>query len=224
MLQMKNFLLKQIGRMMGILSLAILAFSCEKDPVVPDTPEPDPVGIDVPGCDSTILIMKVDYKTFQYEGYTTVNVDIVNDFSDTIPFFAEFCPPCDFGYVKLFYENSNHLLFYGSIFWMGCGNLFFPTSFMELPAQTTGLPFPGNDRICLIDDTGAQSSLWAFAGVVDETMIESVWETISKQPEFQYYYGKTNKKVAIYLYAPSVGAGNPADWDFVIFVEKSADN
>ena len=210
--------------MMGILSLAILAFSCEKDPVVPDTPEPDPVGIAIPGCDSIILIMKVDYQTFLYEGYTTVNVDSVNDFSDTIPFFSEYFPPGDFGYVKLFYENPNHLLFYGSIVWAGCGNLNFPTSFMESSAQTTGLPFPGNDRICLIDNTGAQQTLPWITGLVDETMIENVWEPISKQSEFQYYYRKTNKKVAMYLYTPSVGGGNPADWDFIIFVEKSADN
>ena len=218
---MNKLLLKQIWKMMGVFFLAVLTLSCEKEPVAPDTPEPAPVEIAIPRCDSTILIMKVDYQTFQYEGYTTVNVDSVNNFSDTIPFFSEYCPPCDFGYVKLFYENPNHLLFYGSIFWMGCGNLIFPTSFMELPAQTTGLTFPGNDRICLIDDTGTQQSLLWFAGVVNETIIENVWESISKQPEFQYYYSKTNKKVAMYLYTPSVGGGNPADWDFIIFVEKS---
>ena len=215
---MKYLPLKTIWRMTGVLFLAILAFSCEKDPIAPDISEPDPVEIDIPGCDSNILIMKVDYQTFQYEGYTTVNVDSVSDFSDTIPFLATYCPPGDFGYIKLFYENPNHLLFYGSIIWSGCGNLYFPTSFMELPAQTTGLPFPGNDKICLIDYTGAQQSLPWDSGIVDETMMENVWVTISKQPEFLHYYSKTSKKVAVFLYTPSVGGGNPADWDFIIFV------
>ncbi|MCR5115856.1 MAG: hypothetical protein K6A95_09330 [Bacteroidales bacterium] len=218
---MKPLPLKAIWKMMGILSLAILAFSCEKEPITPDPPKPDPAEIDIPGGDSNILIMKVDYKTFQYEGYTTVNVDSTNNSSDTIPFLATYCPPGDFGYIKLFYENPSHLLFYGNIIWMGCGNLLFPTSFMELPAQTTELPFPENDRICLIDYTGAQQTLPWNTGMVDETMMENVWETISKQPEFQYYYSKTNKKVAVYLYTPSVGGGNPADWDFIVFVEKS---
>ena len=210
--------------MTGVFFLAILVSCCEKEPVTSDTPEPNPVEIDIPGTDSTILIMKVDYQTFQYEGYTTASVDSANDTSDTIPFFATYCPPSDFGYIKLFYENPDHLLFHGSIIWSGCGNLFFPTSFVELPAQTTGLPFPENDRICLIDNTGAQQTLPWITGLVDETMIENVWETISKQPEFQYYYSKTNKKIAMYLYTPSVGGGNPADWDFFIFVEKSADS
>ena len=31
---------------------------------------------------------------------------------------------------------------------------------------------------------------------------------------------RTSKKVAVFLYTPSVGGGNPADWDFIIFVEK----
>ena len=206
--------------MTGIFFLASLAFSCEKEPVDPVTPKPDPVEIDIPGADSNILIMKVDYQTFHYEGYTTVNVDSVNDSSDTIPFLATYCPPSDFGYIKLFYQNPSHLLFYGGIIWMGCGNLHFPNSFMELPAQTSGLPYPGNDKICFIDYSGAQQSLpWNY-NLVDETMIENVWGTISKQPEFQHYYSKTNKKVAVFLYTPSVGGGNPADWDFIIFVEK----
>lgn len=206
--------------MTGIFVLTFLALSCEKEPVEPDTPEPNPVEIDIPGVDSNILIMKVDYQTFQYEGYTTVNVDITNNSSDTIPFLAEYCPPGDIGYIKLFYENSSHLLFYGGMIWMGCGNLHFPTSFMELPAQSAGLPYPGNNRICFIDFSGAQQPLpWNY-DLVDETMIENVWETISKQPEFQHYYSKTNKKVAVFLYTPSVGGGNPADWDFIIFVEK----
>ena len=217
---MKHLLLKRIWEMTGVFFLAVLAFSCEKVPVEPDTPEPATVEIDIPGADSNILIMKVDYQTFQYEGYTTVNVDSTNDSSDTIPFMATYCPPCDFGYIKLFYENPSHLLFYGGIFWMGCGNLHFPTSFMELPAQSAGLSYPGNDRVCLIDISGAQQTLPWEHGIVDETMIENVWETISKQPEFHNYYSKTNKKVAVFLYTPSVGGGNPADWDFIIFVEK----
>ena len=198
--QMKHLLLKQLWRMTGILSLAILAFSCEKEPITPDTPEPNPVEIEIPGSDSTILIMKVDYQTFQYEGYTTVNVDSVSDSSDTIPFWATYCPPCDFGYIKLFYENSSHLLFYGDIFWMGCGDLFFPTSFMELPAQTTGLPFPENDKICLIDVTGAQQSLpWSLG--IDESTLEIIWGTISKQPEFQHYSVNTSCHAAYYLHS-----------------------
>ena len=206
--------------MTGIFFLAFLAFSCEKEPVEPDTPEPNPIEIDIPGADSNILIMKVDYQTFQYEGYTTVNVDSTNDSSDTIPFMTEYYPPIDFGYIKLFYENPSHLLFYGNIFWMGLGQLFFPTSFIELPAQTAGLPYPGNDKICLIDQMGAQAPLSWWNDIGGETTIENIWETISKQPEFQYYYSKTNKKVAVYLYTPSLGPGNPADWDFIIFVEK----
>ena len=92
---------------------------------------------------------------------------------------------------------------------MGCGNLHFPTSFMELPAQSAGL------------SSGAQQPLpWNY-DLVDEIMIENVWKTISKQPEFQHYYNKTDKKVAVFLYMPSMGTGNPADWDFFIFVEKN---
>ena len=218
---MKHLLLKRIWEMAGIFFLAFLAFSCEKEPVEPDTPEPNPVEIDIPGADSNILIMRVDYQTFQYEGYTTVNVDSTNDSSDTIPFLAEYCPPSDFGYIKLFYENPSHLLFYGGMIWMGCGNLHFPTSFMELPAQSAGLSYPGNNKICFINFSGAQQPLpWNY-DLVDETMIENVWETISKQPEFQHYYNKTDKKVAVLLYMPSMGTGNPADWDFFIFVEKN---
>jgi hypothetical protein len=40
------------------------------------------------------------------------------------------------------------------------------------------------------------------------------------QQEFQHYYANSHKKVAVYLYTPSVGIGNPADWYYLVFVEQ----
>ena len=48
-----------------------------------------------------------------------------------------------------------------------------------------------------------------------------IWQSVSKMESFQWFYSRTQKKVAVYLYTPSVGMGDPADWYYLVFVENS---
>lgn len=206
--------LPAIFQLLLIFALSLLFVGCDKAEEVPSSDD------SFQGMEKNMLIMKVDYQSFQYEGYTTLDVGETDNAADTIPFVSTYAPPGDVGYVKLFYENPDNLLFYGGIIWMGCGRLFFPTSFEELSPLSAGLRYPGDDRIGFIDESGVQQSLPWNEGVVDGEKLQSVWNAISKQPEFQYFYSKTRRKVAMFLYTPSVGFGNPADWDYIVFVQK----
>ena len=75
-----------------------------------------------------ILISKVDYLTFQYKGFYALNVTDKLDDGLEIPFLADYRPPGDFGSIKLYYRNTDNLLFDGTIIWAGCGSLLFPDS------------------------------------------------------------------------------------------------
>lgn len=161
-----------------------------------------------------ILISKVDYLTFQYKGFYALNVTDKLDDGLEIPFLADYRPPGDFGSIKLYYRNTDNLLFDGTIIWAGCGSLLFPDSFRAGLPMSAGLPYPGQSRIAFINEEGS------YVTVTDEAELQHIWQSVSHQKEFQYYYGHSSKKVAVYLYTPSVGVGNPADASYFVFTEQ----
>ena len=161
-----------------------------------------------------ILISKVDYLTFRYKGFYALSVTDKLNSGNEIPFLSQYQSPGDFGYIKLFYRNTNNLLMDGSIIWMGCGNLNFPDHFRAGLSMDNGLPYPGQSRIAFINDGGHYES------VTNENDLQHIWQSVSRQKEFQHYYGNSSKKVAVYLYTPSVGVGNPADAYYLVFTEQ----
>ena len=161
-----------------------------------------------------ILISKVDYLTFRYKGFYALNVTNKLNTGNEIPFVADYRSPGDFGYIKLYYRNTNNLLMDGTIIWSGCGELNFPESFRAGQRLSNGLPYPGQSRIAFINEEGH------YTTVSDDTELQRIWHTLSRQKEFRHYFGRTSKKVAVYLYTPSVGVGNPADAYYLVFTEQ----
>lgn len=161
-----------------------------------------------------ILISKVDYLTFRYKGFYALNVTNKLNSGNEIPFLSQYQSPGDFGYIKLFYRNTNNLLMDGTIIWAGCGELNFPDNFRAGLPMDNGLPYPGQNRIAFINDGGH------YETVTDERELQYIWQSVSRQKEFQHYYGNSSKKVAVYLYTPSVGVGNPADAYYLVFTEQ----
>ena len=161
-----------------------------------------------------ILISKVDYLTFRHKGFYALNVSDKLNTGNEIPFLANYQSPGDFGYFKLFYRNTNNLLMDGTIIWSGCGSLSFPTSFRAGQRLSNVLPYPGQSRIAFINEEGH------YTTVSDDTELQRIWHTLSRQKEFRHYFGRTSKKIAVYLYTPSVGVGNPADAYYLVFTEQ----
>lgn len=161
-----------------------------------------------------ILISKVDYLTFRYKGFYALNVTNKLNSGNEIPFVSQYQAPGDFGYIKLFYRNTNNLLMDGTIIWSGCGELNFPDNFRAGLPMDNGLPYPGQSRISFINNGGH------YETVTDERDLQYIWQSVSRQKEFQHYYGNSSKKVAVYLYTPSVGVGNPADAYYLVFTEQ----
>ena len=161
-----------------------------------------------------ILISKVDYLTFRYKGFYALNVTNKLNTGNEIPFVADYRSPGDFGYIKLYYRNTNNLLMDGTIIWAGCGALNFPDSFRAGHRLASGMPYPGQGRIAFINNEGH------YTAVTDEYELQRIWQTLSHQQEFRHYYTHSSKRVAVYLYTPSVGVGNPADAYYLVFTER----
>ena len=161
-----------------------------------------------------ILICKVDYLTFRYEGFYALKVSGKQETGKEIPFVAEYEAPNDFGNIKLFYGAKNNLLLDGAIIWNGCGKLAFPEQFRAGLPTDAGIAYPGTERVAMITENGQ------YSPILNEREIKYIWESVSKQKEFQYYFTNSTKKLAIFLYTPSVGLMNPADADYLIFTEQ----
>lgn len=187
-------------------------------------PEVPTVNLTDEYLDKDILIAKVDYMTFEYGGFYSMNVTNKQNEGNEIPFLADYMEPLDFGYIKLYYHDESNLLMDGSIVWAGCGELNFPETFVKgsnsstyVPEYTMkrGLTFP-SDRISYIGVDGS------YVQDIDESDndLGYIWQTLSAQEEFMSYYNQTYKKVAVYPYTPSVGVGDPYEWYYMVFVER----
>ena len=168
----------------------------------------------VVGKNDDMLVMLVDYMTFRYIGYTTVNVADKTTFGSVIPFQSEYMSPGDFGYVKFYYneKKESDLLFYGTIIWSGCGRMEYPTNLKRGNTVSSAPLYPGDSQI-------------NWVGIAEKTQKDfsygqELWNTISKREEFQWFYSRTRKKVSVFCYQPSVGIGDPNDAFFVVFVEN----
>jgi len=161
-----------------------------------------------------ILICKVDYLTFQYKGFYALNVSGKTNNEDLIPIISEYMPAGDFGFIKLYYRDTKNLLLDGTIVWNGCGKLSFPESFRAgLPVNET-IPFPGMEHFARLGENGQSIE------TAEEEEMQHIWQIVSRQTEFRHYYGHSNKKVAVYLYAPSIGMFDPDAAYYLIFVEQ----
>lgn len=156
-----------------------------------------------------ILLLQVDYMTHQFEQGVELKIATVNAASDSLPITVQYKPPGDFGNISFYYKPTNDLIFDGSIIWMGSGEITYPKTFLSpqnFPLLNYTLEKPGDSRFQRL-----------FAGqAIDLSLL---WNAINKLEIMTQYLGN-NKKIGYFLYTPSVGMGNPNEWDWFIIISK----
>ncbi|MDR1499174.1 MAG: hypothetical protein LBS34_02715 [Rickettsiales bacterium] len=172
------------------------------------------------GCDSKndfndktmgqVLLLKIDYLTNTFVGGIEFQFP---QRSDDFTIEPEYMPPGDFGYVKLKYKELDKILFDGAIHWMGRGEMKYPQKL--LPAN----------KFKIVSTEDFVYPVNGFEDIFNPQEIDleydNVWltaQTLVKARE--YLEANPSQKVKLFLYTPSVGAGNPADWDWIIFLKK----
>lgn len=157
-----------------------------------------------------VLFLMVDYKTKVFEGGKEF---YYFDTTSAFTISSQYVPPNDFGSIKLFYQELHDTLFYGSIVWNGCGHINFPKNI---------IPSYQFDTVTTSDTVMPLSGFVNATDTTNNVFYNSpVWPSIQKLVIVrQYLSSNPNGTVRIYLYAPSVGMGNPADWDWIIFLKN----
>ncbi|MCK9163602.1 MAG: hypothetical protein M0O93_04565 [Bacteroidales bacterium] len=190
-----NLIFKPIAILIVVCLSSLLFSSCERNEEY---------------ADSKLLMLKVDYLSNEFEGGTETVYSVPNH-SFTIT--TQYNAPGDFGNIKLIYQEVNKTIFDGSIIWMGRGEISIPQNI--LPADqfqhvlTNDIVFPsaGYENVFNPNETEYDySQIWASVqGLV------KVREYLESNP---------NATIKLFLYTPSVGMGNPEDWDWIIFIKN----
>lgn len=182
-----------------LLSIIGFLFGCSSDKLDVD----DKVA-------SHVLMLKVDYTTHAFKG--DAEFGFLKQ-SDKLTIISEYVEPSDFRRVKLIYKELNETLFEGTIHWMGVGEMLFPASLQPAKDFDTVLTqdyvFPEN----------------GFENVFNPNSVEyeyqKVWSAVQSLVKVREYLRENpNQKVKLFLYTPSVGVGNPLDWDWIIYLKR----
>ncbi|HTM66214.1 MAG TPA: hypothetical protein VL093_07840 [Flavipsychrobacter sp.] len=159
--------------------------------------------------DNSILLLRIDYLTYSFEGGATVNLTGPTATGDSLPIHIDFREPGDFGNLSLYYQPTGDTLFNGDIIWMGKGDIAFPQSFTaasNYPVIPAAVPMPDTNRFQKI--YGASGLNYA-----------SLWAAIDKLQATSCYLDE-GKRIGVFLYTPSVGIGDPAEWDWFVVMSK----
>lgn len=195
-----------------LLSAGLALAACEPvdhhgcDP--PPAPAPAPAPVTIPG--NRVLMVKVDYLTNTFEGGTELT------FPSTTPTFTisnQYDPPGDFGNVQLRYQELSQPLFDGSIIWMGCGQMQFPQGLT---------PAAEFDRVTTPDVVTPAAGFENVFNPSSQTYSYTpVWQAVQNLTRVRAYLAANPQAtVKLFLYTPSVGMGNPADWDWILFLKN----
>ncbi|WP_321516003.1 hypothetical protein [Marinifilum fragile] len=164
--------------------------------------------------DNSVVLLKINYTDFEFEGGIELFLHSAFNNSDTIPISVEYVSPGDFGSISLFYEPREELIFDGSIIWDGTGyrkfpkRLYHPDNFLYLNEE---IEKPADERFQII---------FPEEGV--DYPLESIWNSINDLAIVNRYL-KGGKNIGIFRYTPSVGEGNPDEWSWYVIMNTVPD-
>jgi hypothetical protein len=163
-----------------------------------------------------VFTLLVDYDNPQFEGGNLAYYDCADCSNDSLPFVVDYKSPGDFGSISFTLSPSGDTLFYGSMIWMGQGQMFHPSAFRTsspfvVQEDIIGMP---EDVICY-DMSGHRISDPQFVNSA-----QSAWYEVNRL-EAVKLASENNFKTAMFMYAPSVGGPNPTDAKWIIFLYRN---
>jgi hypothetical protein len=158
-----------------------------------------------------VLLLKVDYTTNRFEGGQIIELP---QSLETFTIKTEYKDPGDFGWIKLFFSEMGKLLFYGTIHWMGTGNILFPEQWLAA----------GDFHISLTADYVEPAN--GFENVFDlwseEHNYLSVWGAVQSVVEVrEFLRSDPQQTVKIFLYTPTIGVVDPEKAKWILLLHNS---
>lgn len=193
-----------------IFLIQILMFAACVKKTIPLPPTSETENTQTPTA-GNILLLQVDYVSFNFEGAKELSVSQLSA-SDSLPIKVDYKSPSDFGSIFLSYKPTNDSLFFGTIIWSGTGQRYFPSNINAASSFNlinSALAQPTNSRFQTIFYLQYQQPI----------NYSALWNAVNKL-QIVGTYLNFNKKIGIFLHTPSVGIGNPAEWNWYIVMSK----
>ena len=157
-----------------------------------------------------VLLLKVDYLTNTFQGGKETTY---TENSNTFTISHQSVPAADFGNIKLKYNEINQILFDGDIIWMGLGQIHYPQNMLAAnqfgAVLTADVVFPTTNFNPILSQPNLGNNY------------NQVWMAVQNLVKVrQYLISNPTGVVHLYLYTPSVGVGNPADWKWIILMKN----
>ena len=163
--------------------------------------------------ENKVLLLKVDLETNVFEG----GKELIFSASDNFTITTDYNSPGDFGDITLMYEEANANIFAGTIVWAGSGAMTYPemlnaTASFATVAQPVAMPATEDFKLVEYDE---------FNYYPEEIDYNAIWDAIDNlQVVKEYRLANPDAKVNLFLYTPSVGVGNPAEWDWYVILKN----
>lgn len=160
-----------------------------------------------------VVLLKIDFTTSTFEGGKELEYDQNSEF--TIDY--SYNSPGDFGDVQLYYQELDSLIFDGTIVWSGLGiraypEVILPASSFPVSANTLEMPSIELFVPVMYDE---------FAYYPENIEHESIWNAIRDLKLVEDYRSSNpHGRINLFLYTPSVGIGNPLDWDWYVILKN----
>jgi hypothetical protein len=204
-----------------LLGLGMLLFSCTGEGDDQPANEPDPVfgnpqnPANPQGGDNNVLLLKVDAVTGAFEGGKQLTFNAAPTFTIA----TDYVEPGDFGSIRLLYSELDVTFFDVSIHWNGLGQMNYPESLDSAGSFLTineEVPMPELSEFHKVGLTDGSQGLQSM-----EPDHEALWDAIDNL-ELVKHYRQVNPeaKIQLFLYTPSVGIGNPEEWDWFVILKN----
>jgi hypothetical protein len=158
-----------------------------------------------------MLLLQVDHESYQFEGGYEYTFYRSNPNVDSIPLGMHYNPPGDFGGVMIYYAPTGEVVFSGTIVWMGLGKMDQPSQLKDPTSyhlSRTPAIMPDAEEIQQIIHPNSFKEKLEYA---------KIWDAIKHLSDVRVRM-EAGAKVGIYKYTPSVGVGNPLDWNYIVLL------
>lgn len=192
------------------LVLGMFFTSCSDDNATTVDDNPDPVN------GNKVLMLKVDLLTNAFEGGKELTFEEAESFTIS----PEYVSPGDFGSIKLKYEETGETIFDGTIVWNGLGEMSYPQALdapNAFPVMDNELETPELSDFEVVEYAGEGEIGFPLMSIDHE----AIWESINHLQQVEdYRTSNPDAKIRLFLYAPSVGIGNPEEWDWFVILKN----
>ncbi len=160
-----------------------------------------------------VALLKVDFLTNAFEGGKELTFESSSSFTIETSYQA----PGDFGSVQLMYDELDQPLFDGTIIWMGLGERLYPESLQNVGDFETI-----SEPVEMPSEAMFENVMYSeFAYYPDDLDYSLLWDSIKNLKIVEDYTSNNpNAMIKVFLYTPSVGIGNPADWDYYLILKS----